>query len=74
MVTATQGIVGCVCCIYIERWSCEWKHGNVKKKKKQIAARKAFVDSVGIKSADLEGEFLLGVGKGRRSSCVVKSD
>ena len=33
-----------------------WEHGNAKKKSK-IVGREAFVDTVGIKSADFKGKF-----------------
>ena len=40
------------------QWSWEnWEHGNVENKNKRLVECQAFVDSVGLKRADLEDEF-----------------
>ena len=49
-------------------------HGNVKKKINQLNARKAFVDSVGFKSAALKDMFLLWIFKSFSVSVVKREE
>ena len=51
--------MGCVC-VYMQKMELRYgrEHGNEKKKDK-LVEWKAFVDTAGTKSANLQGKFLL---------------